>query len=68
MLKILAGSYKEDVGQRLVSVCRWAVKIRSVMVLESVMWGLAEVRAVSAQGGSFGSHHRMLYPLGLLPE
>ena len=41
VLKILAGLYKESVGQGSVGVSRWAVKVRSVIVVGSVMRGLA---------------------------
>lgn len=37
MLKTLPGLYKENVGQRSVGLCRWAVKVRPIAVLESVL-------------------------------
>ena len=34
--KILPGLYKENVGQRWMGLCRWAVKAKSIIVLESI--------------------------------
>lgn len=41
VLEILLGLYKETVGQRWVGTCSWAVKVRLIIALGSVMWGLA---------------------------
>lgn len=45
MLEILKGLYKEPVGQKSVGTCKWAVNVRLIIVLGSVAWGLAGVRA-----------------------
>ena len=36
VLKTLLGLYKDSVGQRWVETCRWAVKVRLIVVLGSV--------------------------------
>ena len=41
VLKTLLGLYKDGVGQRWVGMCRWAVKVRLILVLGSVKGGLA---------------------------
>ena len=35
-LKMHPGLYKEIVGQRSVGMCRWTVKVRSIIVLTSI--------------------------------
>ena len=40
MQKMFLGLYKENVGQRSVGPCSWAVKVRLITVMRSVMWGL----------------------------
>ena len=40
VLKILLGLYKENVGQRWVGTCSWAVKVRLIIALVSIVWGL----------------------------
>ena len=40
-LKIHSGLYKENVGQMSVGMCRWAVKVRPIIVLGSVPQGVA---------------------------
>lgn len=45
MLKIPPGLHKENVGQRSAGTCRWAVKVRSIIVLGSITGGLRTVIA-----------------------
>lgn len=46
VLKILLGSYEENVEQRLVGTCRWAVEVRSIIVWVSITRGLASMGKV----------------------
>ena len=46
--EILPCLSKDNVGQRSVGVCRWAVKVRSITVLGSIMDGV-----LLAQDGSY---------------
>ena len=48
MLKILPGLYKENAGQRWMGMCRQAVKVKLVFVLESNTGGILLV-----QGGPY---------------
>ena len=69
VLKILVRLCKKTVGPRSVGPCSWAVEVRLVIVLGSITQGLDGMKTVViARGGSFGSHHGMLCPPGLLPE
>lgn len=69
--KILTSLQKENVGQSLVSMCRWSVKVKVIIVEITVMGGV-----LLAQGSphcldwwtGLGSHERMLCPQGFLPE
>ena len=45
-LTILAGLSKRNVGQRSVGTCRWTLKVRWIIVLGSITWDLAGIRAV----------------------
>ena len=40
------GLHKENAGQRTVGTCGWAVKVRLIVVLGAITWGLAGVRTV----------------------
>ena len=70
LLKILPSFYAENVGQRSVGTVRWAVKVRSIIVLGSIVQGPLGLRAIPISGGgSFISRSRMFCLLwGLLPE
>ena len=43
--KTLPGLHKENVGQRLVGMGRWAVKVRLITVLGSIALHLAGIKA-----------------------
>ena len=48
MLKILLSVYKENVRQRSVGTCKWAVKSgRSVIVMQSIVTRVCRLRAVT---------------------
>lgn len=69
MLKKLLDLYKENVEQRLVGMCSWAIKVRFIIVLGSIKWGLAGARGVIIAGGvAWIPHLWMLCLLDLLPE
>ena len=51
VLKILLVLYKENVRQRLVGMCRLAVKARLIIVFGSITWSFTGVRALLIAGG-----------------
>lgn len=46
MPKILPGLYKEIVVQRSVGMCWWAVKVKSIIALETITGGAWRLRTV----------------------
>ena len=59
-LKILPGFWKENVGQRSVGVCRRAVKVRRIFVLESITGGVLLAQGSQCLRGCFAP--RIFYP------
>ena len=57
--KIPPGLNEENMGQRSVGTCRWAVKIRSIIVLGSVAG-----RVLLAQSGLYSSSRYFRFPSG----
>ena len=67
--KTLPGLCKENVGQRRVGTSRWAVKVKSIYVLQSIMGGaLVAQGSPCCWGGSVSSHQGMLCTQDIPPE
>lgn len=68
VLKLLTAFYNENVEQRSLDIYRRVVKVRLIIVLWSAMLGPAGISTSPYFLGKFHSHHRILWPPGLLLE